>query len=60
MKTAAASLLALNQHMEITTDPEPHSVGRVHTDAAVRYLLGVPRRLPEERDVAPGLRLEAA
>ncbi len=60
MKTAEGSLLAMNEHMETISVTEPHSVGRLHTDAAVRYLLGIPRELPETGSdpCFPGLRLD--
>ncbi len=56
MKTAEGSLLGMNEHMEFISSAAPQSVGRLHVDAAVRYLLGVPRALPERE--SPGLRLE--
>lgn len=66
MKTAQGLLLALNEHLEFTTGTEPLPVGRLHVDAAVRTLLGIPRTLPapgadqdaESAPVFPGMRLE--
>ena len=60
MKTALGSLLALDEHLKFTSEQESRQVGRLHTDAAVRYLLGIPRELPESGPdpVSPGLRLE--
>jgi len=63
MKTAQGMLLALNEHLEFTTATEPHPLGRLHVDSAVRYLLGIPRTLPAAEEVAadpvsPGMRLE--
>ncbi len=72
MKTAQGLLLALNEHLEFTAATEPHSVGRLHVDSAVRYLLGIPRTLPDEdpidarsadlregaAPILPGIRLE--
>jgi hypothetical protein len=60
MKTVEGALRALNDHFEYTGSEEPFPIGRLHADAAVRYLLGIPSELPAEAPVdrPPGILLE--
>jgi hypothetical protein len=53
MKTVDASLFGLNEHLELTGADGPTPMGRVHVDAAVRYLLRIPTLPDGDSSPAP-------